>query len=103
MLETGIKAIGEIIVNDALTAKRFGSGELEVLFRTLIENHIKIGLTTCGESSVGLLVQTPCLAYGRRSARTVFEPRLCTSADAQYHGIGTERFPPLYLFPILTL
>ena len=30
MLETGIKDYGEIIVTDELTAKRFGSGELEV-------------------------------------------------------------------------
>ena len=30
MLETGIKGHGEVTVTDALTAKRFGSGELEV-------------------------------------------------------------------------
>ena len=30
MLETGIKGHGEITVTDSLTAKRFGSGELEV-------------------------------------------------------------------------
>ena len=30
MLETGMKGHGEITVTDSLTAKRFGSGELEV-------------------------------------------------------------------------